>query len=309
MAVLVENMMYVREKPWHGLGTKVDEAPTSGDALRLAGLDWTVEQKNIQLCGGSKIQNYKANVRSSDGQVLGIVSDRYKIVQNKDAFEFTDSIIGGDVRYETAGSLNGGRKIWLLAKLPETEIAGDKTEPYMVFSNTHDGSGAIRVAMTPIRVVCNNTLNLALDSAKRAWSVRHTGDLNGKMHEGRVCLKMANAYMGALAERADQLANTSITNDHLKMLLDELFPVDESSSEREKQGVKKLRDEFMVCYFAPDILKFRGTAWGTVNAMSDMITHNAPRRKTANYRENNWGRIIDGHAMLDKMTNLLSAVE
>lgn len=301
MAALVENMMYVREKPWHGLGTKVDEAPTSADALRLAGLDWTVEQKNIQLCGGAKIQNYKANVRSSDGQVLGIVSDRYKIVQNKDAFEFTDSIIGGDVRYETAGSLNGGRKIWLLAKLPEAEIAGDKTEPYMVFSNTHDGSGAIRVAMTPIRVVCNNTLNLALDSAKRAWSVRHTGDLNSKMHEARVCLKMANAYMGALAERADRLANTTVTRDQLNMILDELFPIDESSTEREKQGVKKLRDEFMVCYFAPDILKFRNTAWGVVNAVSDMVTHNAPRRKTENYRENNWGRIMDGHMLLDKV--------
>lgn len=301
MAALVENMMYTRTVPWHGLGTRVDEAPTSADALRLAGLDWTVEQKNIQLCGGAKIQNYKANVRSSDGQVLGIVSDRYKIVQNKDAFEFTDSIIGGDVRYETAGSLNGGRKVWLLAKLPETEIAGDKTEPYMVFSNTHDGSGAIRVAMTPIRVVCNNTLNLALDSAKRAWSVRHTGDLNSKMHEARVCLKMANAYMGALAERADRLANTTVTRDQLNMILDKLFPMDETGTEREKQGVKKLRDEFMVCYFAPDILKFRNTAFGVVNAVSDMVTHNLPRRKTENYRENNWGRIMDGHILLDKV--------
>ena len=308
MSANVETMFYVREKPWHGLGTKVDKAPTSADALHLAGLDWTVEQKNIQLCGGSKIQNYKANVRSSDGQVLGIVSDRYRIVQNKDAFEFTDSIIGGDVRYETAGSLNGGRKIWLLAKLPETEIAGDKTEPYMVFSNTHDGSGAIRVAMTPIRVVCNNTLNLALDSAKRAWSVRHTGDLNSKMHEARVCLKMANAYMGALAERADRLANTTVTRDQLNMILDELFPMDESSTEREKQGVKKLRDEFMVCYFAPDILKFRNTAWGVVNAISDMVTHNAPRRKTENYRENNWGRIMDGHMLLDKVCAKVNAL-
>ena len=127
MSASVETMMYVREKPWHGLGTQVEEAPTSADALRLAGLDWTVEQRNIQVCGGTKISNYKANVRSSDGKVLGVVSDRYKIVQNAEAFEFTDSLIGGEVHYETAGSLNGGKKIWLLAKLPDTEIAGDKT--------------------------------------------------------------------------------------------------------------------------------------------------------------------------------------
>lgn len=253
MPALVETMMYNRTVPWHGLGTKVEEAPTSADALRLAGLDWTVEQKNIQLCGGAKIQNYKANVRSSDGQVLGIVGDRYKVIQNSDAFSFTDDIIGGDVHYETAGSLNGGKKIWLLAKLPETEIVGDKTEPYMCFSNTHDGSGAIRVCMTPVRVVCSNTLNLALDSAKRAWSVRHTGDLQSKMHEARVCLQMANAYMGALAKEADRLANTTVTRAQLDQILEELFPVDESSSHREKENVKKLKDEFMVCYFAPDM--------------------------------------------------------
>lgn len=306
MAALVESMVYTREKPWHGLGTKVEDAPTSADALRLAGLDWRVEQKNIQLCGGSKVPGYKANVRSTDGKVLGVVSDRYRIVQNADAFEFTDSIIGGDVRYETAGSLNGGKKIWLLAKLPETEIAGDKTEPYLCFSNTHDGSGAVRVCMTPIRVVCNNTLNLALDSAKRAWSVRHTGSLQSKMHEARACLRMANTYMGALAEKADRMANTTITRDQLNRILDELFPVDDHTTEREKQNIKKLRDEYMVCYFAPDLVKFRDTAWGAYNAMSDMITHNAPLRKTENYRENNWGRLMDGHVMMDKMTALLN---
>ena len=306
MPALVESMMYVREKPWHGLGTRVEEAPTSADALRMAGLDWNVVQRNIQVCGGSKIQNYKANIRDSDGTVLGVVSDRYKIVQNAEAFEFTDSLIGGEVRYETAGSLTGGKKIWLLAKLPEAEIVGDKTEPYLCFTNSHDGSGAIRVCMTPIRVVCNNTLNLALDSAKRAWSVRHTGDMASKMHEARICLYMANAYMDELSQTADRLVNTTVSRDKLMDILNEMFPISEDSSDREKENIKKLKNEYIVCYFAPDILKFRGTAWGAVNAMSDMISHNAPRRKTANYRENNWGRIMDGHTMLDKFLSLVA---
>lgn len=306
MPALVESMMYVREKPWHGLGTQVAEAPSSIDALRMAGLDWDVVQRNIQVCGGAKITNYKANVRSSDGKVLGVVTNRYKVVQNVEAFEFTDSLVGGEVRYETAGSLNGGRKIWLLAKLPETEIVGDKTEPYLCFTNTHDGSGAIRVCMTPVRVVCNNTLNLALDTAKRAWSVRHTGDMQSKMHEARICLEMANAYMDDLSQTAYRLANTTVTRDRLYEILDEMFPTSEDSTDREKQNVQRLKKEYMVCYFAPDILKFRGTAWGAVNAMSDMISHNAPRRKTTNYRENNWGRIIDGHALLDKFVSLVA---
>lgn len=145
--------------------------------------------------GYEPIPGYKANVRSSDNKVLGVVSDKYRIVQNADAFAFTDALIGGDVHYETAGSLLDGKKIWLLAKLPDSEICGDKTEPYVCFSNTHDGSGAVRVCMTPVRVVCNNTLNLALNTAQRAWSVRHVGDISTKLVEAQQCLEMAGKYM------------------------------------------------------------------------------------------------------------------
>ena len=225
MSANVETMFYVREKPWHGLGTMVQEAPTSADALRLAGLDWTVEARDMWLNGGYEpIPGYKANVRSSDNKVLGVVSDKYRIVQNADAFAFTDALIGGDVHYETAGSLLDGKKIWLLAKLPDSEICGDKTEPYVCFSNTHDGSGAVRVCMTPVRVVCNNTLNLALNTAQRAWSVRHVGDISTKLVEAQQCLEMAGKYMDALAERADQMANTTVSDERLRKILDELFP-------------------------------------------------------------------------------------
>lgn len=306
MAANVESMMYVREKPWHGLGTMVEEAPTSSDALRLAGLDWKVIQQNIQVCGGERIANYKANVRESDGAVLGVVTDRYRIVQNEEAFSFTDSLIGGEVRYETAGSLCGGKKIWLLAKLPDTELVGDKTEPYVCFTNTHDGSGAVRVCMTPVRVVCNNTLNLALGSAQRAWSVRHTGDIMTKLHEARICLEMANSYMDKLGVYADHMANTKITSDEIREILNEMFPVDDESSERSKRSAERAKDEYWVCYFAPDLAQFMGTAWAAINAMSDMVSHCEPRRRTSNYQENNWRRIMDGHAMMDKMVSLLN---
>lgn len=306
MAANVESMMYVREKPWHGLGTRVEEAPNSADALRIAGLNWTVEAKPLQVCGGRKVENYKANVRSTDGAVLGVVSDRYRICQNVDAFDFTDNLIGGDVRYETAGSLQGGKKIWLLAKLPDTSLLGDAVEPYLCFTNSHDGSGAIRVCMTPVRVVCQNTLNIALSGAKRSWAARHTGNIEAKLDEARDCLALADKYMTELNTAADKLANVTVTDEQIKNILNELFPLKEDASDREKNNVKTLKDEYMVCYWMPDIAKFRGTAWGAVNAMADMVDHNAPRRQTSNYKENNWSRIIDGHAMLDKMVNLLS---
>lgn len=115
------------------------------------------------------MDNFFANVRSSDGAVLGVVSDRYQVVQNAEAFAFTDALIGGEgqVHYETAGSLMGGRKIWLLAKLPDTEIVGDKTEPYLCFSNTHDGSGAIRVCMTTGTALLPTRISSTKTSEKR----------------------------------------------------------------------------------------------------------------------------------------------
>ena len=182
MPANVESMFSVREKPWHGLGTIVAEAPDSSAALELAGLDWTVTQKDIATADGGKIiPGFKANVRELDDKVLGIVTDRYKVVQNTEAFAFTDALLGEGVRYETAGSLQGGRRIWLLAKLPQQYIInGDEITPYLVFMNSHDGSGSIKVAMTPIRVVCSNTLNLALTKAKRCWSCNHIGNVEGK---------------------------------------------------------------------------------------------------------------------------------
>jgi len=308
MRANVETMMYVREKPWHGLGVRVEEAPNSLDAMNIAGLNWTVEPQKVALLGDDRaIENVVANVRSTDGKVLGLVSDRYKVVQNVDAFAFTDTLIGGDVRYETAGSLNGGKKIWLLARMPKTQVAGDDVEPYLCFTNTHDGTGAVRVCMTPIRVVCNNTLNFALNSAKRAWSVVHTGDINKKIVEARECLELANRYMDGLSEYADKLTDIKVDTDTLTAVLGKMFRVEDDASERQKANVQKAVDNYMICYAAPDIAKFAGTAWGALNAMTDMVAHTAPGRQTKGYAENNWNRIMGGHKMVDQMAELLVA--
>ena len=133
MSANVETMFYVREKPWHGLGTEVQEAPTSADALICAGLDWQVVQKDVYTKDGQPILGYRVNLRSTDNAALGIVSDRYKIVQNADAFKFTDDLLGEGVTYETAGALQGGRKVWMLARMPHRYIiAGDEIASYLV---------------------------------------------------------------------------------------------------------------------------------------------------------------------------------
>lgn len=310
--MIMENdtLFSVRQVPWHGIGTIVEEAPTSGDALRIAGLDWIVEQTPVFTKDGVEIAGYKANYRNTDGSVLGIVSDRYQIVQNTEAFEFTDAIVGetenGVVKYETAGSLCGGKKIWLLAKMPTQKVLDDDVDPYMFFANSHDGTGAIKVGMTPIRIVCNNTLSLALNTAKRSWSTKHIGNIQSKLEEAKLCLKMANTYMTNLDIEADRLANAKLHEEEIEKILDEMFPVDDKVTERKKNNILQFKQNFWKAYDMPDITKFGSSAWRGVNAMSDVITHAAPARNTATYNENRWGKIMDGHIILDQFTSLVN---
>lgn len=301
MAANVETMFYAgREKPWHGLGTQVDEAPGSEDALRLAGLDWEIESKPIFSEAGILIPGFKANTRSTDGRVLGVVSNKYRIVQNREAFAFTDALLGDGVTYETAGSLRGGRQIWLLARMPEREIAGDKVEPYICFTNTHDGSGAVRACMTPIRVVCNNTLNVALSTAQRSWSTPHRGNVAARLEEARETLGLADLYMQRLAEQADRLANERMTEANTLWALEQLFPTPVDATDRQKQTARDARDGIMICTLSPDLIKFAGTKWGFLNAVSDYATHGEPVRRTAHYQETRWANIINCHWLLDR---------
>lgn len=307
MAACVETMVYVREKPWHGLGTRVEKALTSAEALELSGLNWTIDGRPVYDEGGNIIHGYKANTRSSDSKVLGIVSSQYKVVQNKEAFEFTDSLIGEGITYETAGSLRGGKKIWLLGKMPERYILGDKFEPYICFTNTHDGTGAVRACMTPIRVVCNNTLNMALRDAKRAWSTPHRGNVMARLDEARQTLQLADEYLIKLDEEADRLANEKISEAEVEAVLDKMYELPEDATARQQKTAKEAKEQIIVCYLRPDIAKFMNTKWGFINAISDFAGHGDPARHTKNFEANRWENIISGHDLLDKAFSLVGA--
>ncbi len=179
-----DSMFSVRETPWHGLGAVLDRPPTTiAEAIERSGLGWRVEREPIAIDRGDaatvddwwlprceEISGWWANVRQDTRQVLGIVGERYRIVQNIEAFQFVDQLIGSAMHFETAGSLHGGRRVWVLARLPEhIEVGGDPVRPYVLLMNSHDGSTAVVAASTPIRVVCQNTLNWGL--AARAAEV------------------------------------------------------------------------------------------------------------------------------------------
>lgn len=306
MPAEVETMFYTREKPWHGLGVKVDEAPTAKEALKLAGLDWMVENRPIFDSQGNEIPGYRANTRDKDNRVLGIVSNRYRIVQNMEAFDFTDSLVGEGLRYETAGALFEGKQIWLLGRLPDRLIVGDKMESYICFTNTHDGLGGIKCCMTPIRVVCNNTLNLALSSAKRAWSTCHVGKIDAKLQEAKLTLQLADRYLKALEIAGDDLANQAMTEGEMRDVLDKLIPIDESMSDLTKERAQKKKDDIIICTLSPDLIKFANTKWAFVNGVADYIDHADPIRKTKIFDQSRWRCIMNGNVLLDKVMEAVS---
>ena len=309
MAANIETMFYVRETPWHGLGTRVLTAPASKEALEVAGLNWKVIQEPVYTEANELIEGYKANVRDNDRKVLGVVTNRYKVIQNEEAFSFTDSLLGEGVRYETAGSLQGGKKVWLLARMPQDYIiTGERISPYLVFSNTHDGSGAIKVALTPIRVVCNNTLNLALSSAKRSWSMIHTGDIQGKMEEAKDTLFKAESYMDELGKEIEDLRMKRMSDQQVLDYIEILLPLDENMTAQQKKNIIRLQEDMKMRYFdAPDLKGVGKNAYRFINAVSDFATHAAPLRKTANYKENVFSRTVEGNPLIDKAYQMVCA--
>ncbi len=315
MPANVETMAYVkfseRDVPWHSLGTPVDHAMNSKEALELSGQDWIVRPMPMFININGKpveVPNVIANTRSLDNTVLGTVTGRYKIVQNHEAFAFTDALLGEGVKYETAGVLDNGKRVWILAKMNETEILDDKIEQYLVFTNSHDGKGSIRVACTPVRVVCSNTLSAALHSAKRSWSTKHMGNIETKMAEAHRTLELASKYMDALKIEAEKLAQIPFSKDKFTEFVERLIPIANESSSREKNNALFLRNDLNQRYNAPDLENFKNTKYAVFNCLTDFASHRPAVRVSNKYKEKVFESIIDGNKYLDKGYSLLQAM-
>lgn len=315
---------------WHGLGEVIKEAPTSDDAIKIAGLDWEVKPMPIYDKFGVEIPGYKVNTRMSDNKALGVVTGKYKVVQNAEAFAFTDALLGEGVRYETAGSLASGKTVWMLASLEGTELAEEKIDPYLVFTNNHDGKGAVRVAITPIRVVCMNTLNLALANASRHWTCAHKGDIQGKLEEARLTLSNAEMYMKALEEEFGELKLKKVTDKQVRDMTDKLLELEfnalvkkamkkgnsniidfkeESKRRKFEEKLNRKRNDIITIYNdKPDLRDTERTAFRFVNAVSDYATHSTDHKNTKNYQENLFMKTVNGNNLIDCAYTLALAV-
>jgi phage/plasmid-like protein (TIGR03299 family) len=227
----------VKEKAWHGLGQLVQDYPTSAEAIQYAGLDYTVEKRPLftydndnmlQDVEGSlqipeiAVPNYYATLRTDTKDVLGVVGKDYKIVQNKEAFTFFDAIVDGEgIMYETAGALGKGERIFITAKLPGYIKVGsnDLIEKYVFLTTSHDGFGSITAAFTPVRIVCNNTLNAALRNCSNSVKIRHTSNAKERLEQAHKVMGIANKLSEHLEGIFNRWAKVTITDKSLRRLI------------------------------------------------------------------------------------------
>ena len=276
-------MMYAGEVPWHRLGTKLNQPATAREAIEASGLNYRVDLKSLATTEGTPIPQRKGVVRSDTGNVLGVVGNSYVPIQNSEAFEFLDTVVAdGGLRYHTAGALGRGERIWLLAKLPgHLRVKGteDITEKFLLLSNSHNGTSALRVFFTPIRVVCANTLAVAHRGCQgKGVSILHKGDLGAKVREAQKVLGLAARFYDDVQIQVNRLASYYPTQEQLSRYFKTVYPdtsvIESTRTENIRQNLERLFEEGR----GQDMYEVRGTAWAALNAVTEYVDHHRPTR-------------------------------
>lgn len=270
------SMMYVGETPWHTLGTKLDNPATASEAIEAAGLNFTVEKWPLRTERGSfPVENHFATIRTDTNQVLGVVGSHYEPIQNKDAFTTFDALVGaGEAIYHTAGALGKGERIWILAKLPDyIRINGnDIVEKFLLLTNSHDGSSVVRIKLTPIRVVCENTLAFALSGAEQEVRIRHTIQASEKLKQAHEILGLTNKLYSELERIFNRMSEVKITTPMLTDYVREIFPdIPNAEPSSKRKEMRERINELAEVGTGADIA--RGTLWGAYNAVTEFVDH------------------------------------
>lgn len=309
----VETMAFVEDRglPWWTDGSDprgrgLDRLQTAAEMVVASGLNWDVIKNPIttRFDGMEIISNDKvATVRNTDGAWLGTVGPKYQVVQNAEAFAFADSLVDdGQAKYETAGSLRGGRLVFLSMELSHLELTLDGEHPdgtvktYLLLSNTHDGSRSLEADITKVRVVCQNTLNMAIKGANRRFRIRHSGSIDGKLAAARQALGIAFNYDDAFAKAAKALLAKKVTDDQVRKILSTVvWPIDIDTATEGRIESHPATLAFEDYLKSDNLDPIRGTAWGAFNAVAEFIDHGQDYRgrkdSAADVRANSilWG--------------------
>jgi len=293
MPANVESMFYTGATPWHGLGEKLEDAPTISEAIEASGLDWEVGTKDLVTKDGVDVPA-RATYRKSDGSILGVVGPRYVPLQNKDAFEwFQPFIDAGECSLHTGGSLSNGQKVWALAQLnrdPSEIVAGDEVQKFILLSNSHDGTTAIRVGYTPIRVVCVNTLAFAhKHNDSQLLRIRHTRSAATNLDNVRDIMDNINMQFEATAEQFRFLASRDFNQNDVKKYVKTLLGCEKTVDDDLKTRTSNTIRKVMETIEGPkqDMPGVRGTWWAAYNGFNEYLNYEKGRT-TNNRVESLW---------------------
>ena len=290
------SMFYIGNSvPWHQLGRRLDKPATASEAMEAANLNYNVVKKPLKAIIHGRhyadVPGSFATVRTDTSIVLGVVGSRYEPVQNRDAFNFFDPLVDRDEAiYHTAGVLGKGEKIWLLAKLPDYIRVGKKGDPiekFVLIYNSHDGSSVVRTKLTPIRVVCNNTLSAALSGAEQEVRIRHTESAIDKLQEAHKLLGLTNQLYSQLDYIFNRMALRKITNKQLLDYVKTLVP--DNPDAENKTRTENIRNQILYLHDdIPEAAIHRGTLFGAVNAISEYTDHDSNQKDPSKQLRSIW---------------------
>jgi phage/plasmid-like protein (TIGR03299 family) len=320
--ILIENgkasMMYFGEVPWHGLGTRLDGPATSAEAITSASLNWKVEKQQLYLKDNSIVKDTFSTTRlDSAGKpvVLGVVGKNYTVLQNSEAFEFFDSIVGEKKAiYHTAGALLNGKVIWILAKLPEQMrvIGNDIVDKYLLLSNSHDASSGVQVKFTPVRVVCNNTLTMALNNGF-SYTVWHQKDIKERLKDIPKLLGLIDNKYSEIEKSFQRMTSVELSNKTIDDYLYGVFPDPKNLEDEYALETANKNRDWSKYFFEQGVgnteKSVAGTLWSAYNGVTEYVDHKVTKQNRDKRLNTIWfgdGYQIKARAYnvaLDRMVN------
>jgi phage/plasmid-like protein (TIGR03299 family) len=315
MPAAVENMMFVGATPWHGLGNQVEADIGIEDAIVSAGLDWEVGLKDLQTVDGVPV-SHRATYRKTDGSILGVVGPRYTPLQNRDAFDwFQPFLDAGECNIHTAGSLHSGQKVWVLAQLNRDNseiVRGDEVSKFILLSNSHDGTTAIRVGYTPIRVVCVNTLAMAHGhSDSKLIRIRHTRSSKTNLDNVRDIMDNINVQFEATAEQFRFLASKDFNQNDVRRYVKTMLGIEGTVDGDIKTRTRNIMDDILTRIEGPkqSATNVRGTWWAAYNGFNEYLNY-AKGRTEDNRLDSLWfgANANDNIKALNKALEFANAV-
>lgn len=276
----------MRTTTFANIGTDITGLKTSEEVLNAASLNYNVIKKDMYLKGEAgnlmTFPDKKFTVIEGTDKVLGVVSSKYEVCQNRDAFSFIDYIGGDEVGFEyvKAGETQSGL-IYIIAKIPTINLLGDSVIPYIIFQNSHDGMNSIKATICPLRIICQNQFNVSFKQSPNTVRIIHSSQMDSRMLAAREMMRDVAGYMETFEETAEVLATKKIGyNDVIKVFNDVFEYRPEKMSNRQLQNFEDARNDFLACYNSDDNQNFVGTAWGVMNGAADYLTHHRSVRKT-----------------------------